>query len=65
MARNPVNPVYPVDPVGPVRRVDSGSIYFRHLDEWRIRSNLQAAERRARLRWAGDSGFAEILAAQE
>jgi hypothetical protein len=48
MARNPVSPVLPVNPVGAVRRVTSGSTYFRHLDLWRIYSEVYAAERRAR-----------------
>lgn len=48
MARNPVTPVQPVNAVGATRRVDSGSTYFRHLDQWRLASEIQAAERRAR-----------------
>jgi hypothetical protein len=48
MARNPVTPVQPVDAVGAIRRVDSGSTYFRHLDQWRLASEVQAADRRAR-----------------
>jgi hypothetical protein len=48
MARNPVTPVLPVDPVGAVRRVTSGSTYFRHLEQWRIYSELYALERRAK-----------------
>ena len=46
MARNPVTPVTPVDAVVSVRRVDSGSTYYRHLDQWRFHSELYAAERR-------------------
>jgi hypothetical protein len=48
MARNPVTAVIPVDPVGAVRRVDSGSTYYRQLETWRIYSEVYAAERRAR-----------------
>lgn len=50
MARNPVTPVFPVDPVGAVRPVDSGSTYFRHLEQWQIISEVNAAERRRKLR---------------
>ncbi|MCA1323797.1 hypothetical protein [Herbaspirillum sp. alder98] len=50
MARNPVRPVEPVDAVGAVRRVDSGSTYYRHLKQWQIYSEVCAAERRARER---------------
>lgn len=52
MARNPVTPVRPVDPVGAVRAVNSGSIYFRHLDQWRIYSETWAANPRAKERRA-------------
>jgi hypothetical protein len=52
MARNPVRPVEPVDAVGAVRRVDSGSTYYRHLEQWQIYSEVYAAERRARERRA-------------
>lgn len=48
MARNPVTAVRPVDPASAIRPVDSGSTYFRHLDLWRITSELHAAERRAK-----------------
>lgn len=50
MARNPVTPVTPVDPVGAVRPVDSGSTYFRHLEQWQLMSELNAAERRRKQR---------------
>lgn len=56
MARNPVIPVLPVDPVGAVRRVDSGSTYFRHLELWRIYSEVYGAERRAKERYARAAG---------
>lgn len=52
MARNPVTPVIPVDPVGAVRKVDSGSTYFRHLEIWRIYSEVYGAERRRKMRLA-------------
>lgn len=52
MARNPVRPVEPVDAVGAVRRVDSGSTYYRHLELWQIHSEVYAAQRRARERRA-------------
>ena len=61
MAVNPVIPVLPVDPVGAVRRVKSGSTYFRHLNEWRIWSEIYAAERRAKERQTQTSEFAQIL----
>ena len=71
MARNPVTPVQPVDAVGATRRVDSGSTYFRHLDQWRLASEVQAAERRAKKQQqapqeqpeqqAGDSEFSRML----
>ncbi len=48
MARNPVTPVRPVDPVDTIRRVDSGSTYYRHLDQWRLASEAYAVERRAK-----------------
>jgi hypothetical protein len=62
MARNPVTPVLPVDPVGAVRRVTSGSTYFRHLEQWQIYSELYALERRAKearakKAQAGQAGF--------
>jgi len=50
MARNPVTPVTPVNPVGAVRPVDSGSTYFRHLEQWQIMSEFNAAERRRKQR---------------
>jgi len=62
MARNPVTPVRPVDAVGAARRVDSGSTYYRHLELWRITSEVYAAERRAkepRIEEEGD--FARVL----
>lgn len=46
MARHPVTPVIPVDPVGAIRPVDSGSTRFRHLEQWQIMSEVNAAERR-------------------
>jgi len=49
MARNPVTRVLPVRPVGAVRKVERGSIYFRHLEQWRIYSEVQGAERRRQL----------------
>ncbi|MBP0599805.1 hypothetical protein J8I26_16970 [Herbaspirillum sp. LeCh32-8] len=61
MARNPVTPVIPVDPVGAVRRVDSGSTYFRHLELWRIHSEVYGAERRRKLERGVEAGFEEIL----
>ncbi|MFJ9535094.1 hypothetical protein [Herbaspirillum sp. NPDC101396] len=68
MARNPVTPVQPVDAVGAIRRVDSGSTYFRHLDQWRLVSEVQAAERRAKKQQqisqepqAGDGEFSRAL----
>jgi len=68
MARNPVTPVQPVDAVGATRRVDSGSTYFRHLDQWRLASEVHAAERRAKKQQqapqepqAGDSEFSRAL----
>ena len=71
MARNPVTPVQPVDAVGATRRVDSGSTYFRHLDQWRLASEAQAAERRAKKQQqtsqepqeqqAGESEFSRAL----
>jgi hypothetical protein len=57
MARNPVTPVRPVDPVGAVRPVSSGSTYYRHLDQWRIYSELYASGRRAREARAEKAGF--------
>lgn len=62
MARNPVAPVGPVDPVTAVRQVDSGYTHFHHLNEWRIYSEIYAAERRAKVRRAQKSEFASILA---
>jgi hypothetical protein len=59
MARNPVTPVRPVDPVRAVRRVDSGSTYYRHLEQWRIYSEFYAAERRRKERKAAQAGFAK------
>ncbi len=64
MARNPVNPVRPVDPVGPVRRVDSGSAYYRHLQLWRINSEVYAAERREKEPQTGGGDFARALSDQ-
>jgi hypothetical protein len=68
MARNPVTPVQPVDAVGAIRRVDSGSTYFRHLDQWRLASEVQAADRRARKQQqapqephVGESDFSRAL----
>ena len=61
MARNPVTPVRAVDPVGAIRRVDSGSTYFRHLDLWRIYSAVYAAERRAKERRAQKVAFTPTL----
>ncbi|WP_081768633.1 hypothetical protein [Herbaspirillum sp. RV1423] len=61
MSRNPVTPVRPVDPVGAVRRVDSGSTYFRHLDLWRLTSEVHAAERRAKKPGTRDDDFARVL----
>lgn len=61
MARNPVAPVSPVDPVSAVRRVESGYTHFHHLNEWRIYSEIYAAERRARERRAKKTEFASIL----
>lgn len=61
MARNPVNPVRPVDPVGAVRRVDSGSTYYRHLELWRITSEVSAAERRAKEPRTGGGDFSRAL----
>nr|WP_315249841.1 hypothetical protein [uncultured Duganella sp.] len=55
MARNPVTPVTPVTSVEPVRNVRVGqreSIYYTHLEEWRLYSQLLAAERRERERAA-------------
>jgi len=67
MARNPVTPVQPVDAVGATRRVDSGSTYFRHLDQWRLASEVQAAERRAKHPQAhvGESDFSRVLSDAE
>jgi hypothetical protein len=65
MATRVVTPVRPVDPVGPVRRVERGSIYFRHLDLWRLQSSLQAAERRRQAASEGsETGFARLLPKQ-
>ncbi|AKZ64968.1 hypothetical protein F506_21975 [Herbaspirillum hiltneri N3] len=71
MARNPVTPVRPVDPVGAIRRVDSGSTYFRHLDQWQLASEAYAVERRAKQQQqrqqaaqeqpAGESEFSRML----
>jgi len=68
MVRNPLTPVQPVDPVGAIRHVDSGSTYFRHLDQWRLSSGVYAAERRAKKEQqdlqaqpAGESGFSRML----
>lgn len=61
MARNPVTPVRPVDPVSAVRRVDSGSTYFRHLDQWRLTSEFNAAERRAKEQRVHEEEFAKLL----
>ncbi|OWY27643.1 hypothetical protein [Herbaspirillum robiniae] len=61
MARNPVTAVIPVDPVGAVRRVDSGSTYYRHLESWRIYSEVYAAERRARDRRDLKAGLGWVL----
>lgn len=65
MARNPVTPVRPVDPVVAVRRVDSGSTYFRHLDQWRINSEIYAAERRAKMPQVQEGDFARVLSDAE
>ncbi|WDZ95240.1 hypothetical protein Herbaro_17360 [Herbaspirillum sp. WKF16] len=68
MARNPVTAVIPVDAVGALRRVDSGSTYFRHLEQWRIHSEVYAAQRRAReeraKQEAVDGEFARMLRAE-
>jgi hypothetical protein len=61
MARNPVTPVSSVDPVSAVRRVDSGFTRFHHLNEWRIYSEIYAAERRAKERRAKKAEFALVL----
>lgn len=62
MARNPVTPVLPVDPVGAVRKVDSGSTYFRHLEQWRVYSEVHAAERRRKVpRIKTDNAFEQTL----
>jgi hypothetical protein len=58
MARNPVTPVRPVDPVGAVRPLNSGSTYYRQLDQWRMYSEVWAAERRAKERRAKKAVFA-------
>jgi hypothetical protein len=72
MARNPVTPVQPVDAVGATRRVDSGSTYFRHLDQWRLASEVYAAERRAKKQQqtaqephVGESDFSRALSDAE
>lgn len=49
MSRDAIKPVCPVDPVGAIRVVTKGNTYFRHLDQWRMYSEVFAAERRARL----------------
>lgn len=56
MARNPVTPVRPVDPVAAVRAVTSGSTYFRHLELWRIYSEVYALGPRAKERRAKKAG---------
>lgn len=62
MARNPVTPVRPVHPVGAIRPIDSGSTYYRHLDLWRMTSEIYAAERRAQQEpQARDEDFARAL----
>lgn len=65
MARNPVTPVIPVDPVGAVRPVDSGSTYFRHLELWRVYSEVYAAERRRKQERAASAMFEQSLAKRE
>ena len=61
MARNPVNPVRPVDAVVSTRRVDSGATYYRHLELWRITSEVAAAARRAKEPQTGNGDFARAL----
>lgn len=61
MARNPVTPVIPVDAVGAVRRVDSGSTYFRHLEQWRVYSEVYAAQRAAKDRRDLKAGLGWVL----
>ncbi|WP_050478741.1 hypothetical protein [Herbaspirillum rhizosphaerae] len=61
MARNPVTPVRPVDAVVSARPVDSGSTYYRHLELWRITSEVNAAARRAKEPRARDADFLRAL----
>ncbi len=61
MARNPVTSVRPVDPVSAIRRVDSGSTYFRQLDLWRTNSETCAAERRAKVLQTSQADFGRSL----
>jgi hypothetical protein len=61
MARNPVTPVASVDRVSNARIGQRGATYFTQLEEWRIYSQLLAAERRQKEQAVMDHDFEQTL----